>query len=418
MNPPPPESPPLSSLSPPLLLHPSQKAAIAHIRSTTLALAPAATQTIHHILRMSNLLPPAEIHAALLSAIVTQARVALHFHPDRPVTPVFADGKNKDKNNETIAQSLLDDGVYRNQFETGVSNGSLSAFRGGVRDLWERELFGGAYHNHNHHHSHSHTQEDEQGDTSSIGWRGLRPKYGALGLLGGGTSDDGPAPRFGSCYLVLKREVLARCTFTFGGSQDLPRWRGTVDCFDAVLAAVLEEAFVRESVLGMPGVVRPPELVRRVLDGGSEGVREGLKMSRNLDHYIEAQIHGEVRLDRDVEILVADPSFQEGETGGDLMALSERFGFPLRWHAGSHIGVAEVPADFRGPTMPSLAARVARDGIVDARAIGDAVRELKRNPDTWRDRGSYDEVLQELKLLWHVLVRYGRSPGTTTSSTT
>jgi hypothetical protein len=351
---------------------------------------------------MSSLLPTTEIHAALLSAIGTRARVALHFHPDRPVNVIIED---KDKDIKTIAQCLLDDGIYRNQFETGVSNGSVSAFRGGARDLWERELFGGAYH------SNSSSGGDDDGE-----WRSLRPKYGALDLLlgaGGTSADDGPAPRFGSCYLVLKQEVLARCTFTFGGSQDLPRWRGTMDCFDAVLAAVLEEAFVRESVLGMPGVVRPPELVRRLLSyGGGEGVREGLMMSRNLDHYIEAQVHGDVRLDRDVEMLVADPSFREGETGRDLVALSERFGFPLRWHAGSQIGVAEIPADFRGPTMPSLAARVARDGILDARAIGDAVRQLKRNPDTWRDRGSYDEVLQELKLLWHVLVRYGRSHDT------
>ncbi|KAK4234447.1 hypothetical protein C8A03DRAFT_18658 [Achaetomium macrosporum] len=379
-----------SPSSPPL--HPSQQGAMSHIRTAALASQPIATQTIHHILRMSNLLPPAEIHVSLLSAIRTQARVALHFHPDRPV------GDNDE--NKTIAQCLLAEGVYRNQFETGVSNGSVSAFKGGVRDLWERELFDGAYHNRNDSHD-----EEEDGE-----WRSLRPKYGALDLLGAGiTSDDGPAPRFGSCYLVLKREVLERCTFTFGGSQDLPRWRGTMDCFDGVLAAVLEEAFVREAVLGMQGV-RPPKLVRSILSwGGEDGMRKRV-MSRNLDHYIEAQVHGEVRLDRDVEMLVADPSFRGGDTGTELVALSDRFGFPLRWHAGSHIGVGEIPADFRGPTMPSLAARVARDGIVDARAIGDAVRELKRNPDVWTDRGSYDEVLQELKLLWHVLVRYGRSP--------
>jgi hypothetical protein len=63
--------------------------------------------------------------------------------------------------------------------------------------------------------------------------------------------------------------------------------------------------------------------------------------------------------------------------------------------------------DFRGSTMPSLAARVAKDGIVDAEAIGRGVGDLSRDPGAWKDRGTYAEVLQEFKLLWHVLVRFG-----------
>ena len=76
--------------------------------------------------------------------------VVLHFHPARiGVKPI------------TIAEALLEEGLYRNQFETGLSSGSLSAFPGGARDAWEGTLFGGAYH----------------GPDSSIG---DRPKYGAL----------------------------------------------------------------------------------------------------------------------------------------------------------------------------------------------------------------------------------------------
>jgi len=58
--------------------------------------------------------------------------------------------------------------------------------------------------------------------------------------------------------------------------------------------------------------------------------------------------------------------------------------------------------------MPSLAERVAISNVVDASTIGAAVRDLQAHPDDWSDRGSRDEVLQELKLLWHVLVKYGR----------
>ena len=61
--------------------------------------------------------------------------------------------------------------------------------------------------------------------------------------------------------------------------------------------------------------------------------------------------------------------------------------------------------------MPSLAERVARNGTVDAAAIGVTARKLAESPEQWSDRGTYPEVLQELKLLWHVLVRTGSPVG-------
>lgn len=64
--------------------------------------------------------------------------------------------------------------------------------------------------------------------------------------------------------------------------------------------------------------------------------------------------------------------------------------------------------DFRCPSMPSLAKRITQNHYIDANKIGSAVMELTRNPSSWRDRGTYQDVLQELKLLWHVLVRYGK----------
>ena len=58
--------------------------------------------------------------------------------------------------------------------------------------------------------------------------------------------------------------------------------------------------------------------------------------------------------------------------------------------------------------MPSLARRISTGDHIDAKLIGDAAVALKNDPGSFADRGSYDEVLQELKLLWHVLVRHGR----------
>ena len=42
-----------------------------------------------------------------------------------------------------IAEALLEQGRYKSQFETLLSNGSVSAYPGGERDLWEKRIFGG-----------------------------------------------------------------------------------------------------------------------------------------------------------------------------------------------------------------------------------------------------------------------------------
>ncbi|KAL1835029.1 hypothetical protein VTK73DRAFT_6439 [Phialemonium thermophilum] len=102
-------------------LNPSQRNAISHVRSQALSLRPDALSTIHHVLHMSNLLPAASVHAQLLAAIRRHATVAIHFHPDRPV---LGRRPSRGARPPTVVQALLEDGLYRNQFETGISNGS------------------------------------------------------------------------------------------------------------------------------------------------------------------------------------------------------------------------------------------------------------------------------------------------------
>ena len=176
---------------PEISLYPWQQQAIAHFNTYAISLRPTAITNLTEILRMSNL-PSSSLDHALVS-IRQHARIALHFHPDRPV-----EFRN-------VARGLLEEGIYKNQFETGISNGSVSAYTGGARDEWERSIFNGAYHIPGVEAAH-------------------RPKYGALDLM---RNADGPAPRFGSCFFILKPEVSARSTFTFGGSQAEPKYRGT-----------------------------------------------------------------------------------------------------------------------------------------------------------------------------------------------
>jgi hypothetical protein len=333
-----------------------------------------AKKTINHILKMSNISDKTFENA--VDKIKAHARIGLHFHPDRP-----------DSSMKSVAEALLESGIYKSQFETGLSNGSVSAYPGGERDLWEKRIFGGAY---------------QLEDTTN----NQRPKYGALNLM---LHPDGPAPRFGSCYFLLSPKVSNRSTYTYLDSHQDPKEKGTYEEFDMILAALLEEAFVRDFAIGERNLT-PVRLVNHLLVNLERPLTDPAtkKPNRNLNHYIEAQIHGDISLKEDVDLLVADPSFKKTHVGRILEQLCLKYSIQLYWHRGFALMIDEVPQDFRGPSMPSLAKRIGQNNVIDASIIGTAVMDLKRNPASWSERGAYKEVLQELKLLWHVLVRYGK----------
>jgi Protein of unknown function (DUF3626) len=88
-------------------------------------------------------------------------RVTLNFHPDRLCR------------GELVLDAICRDSLYRSQFETGTSNGGLTAFRGGGRWDWESRFFGAAY--------------DDAPAAE-------RPKYGSLNFR---RRTVGGSPRFG-----------------------------------------------------------------------------------------------------------------------------------------------------------------------------------------------------------------------------
>lgn len=258
-------------------------------------------------------------------------RVTLNFHPDR-----LLDG-------DTVLQHLARDGVYRSQFETGTSNGGLTAHPGGDRWRWEQRIFGHAY--------------DDAPAAE-------RPKYGALDHrrhpLGG-------APRFGSAHLRLTAGALERTTFCFPDSVFEPTAVATSDRFG--LFELVEHFDARP------------------LTDELEATEGGL-----LDGYIEAHVHGPVRLARDVEALVLDPSFQ----GSPIDDQATMLGVPVEWHEGRRLAVetlAEHPA-FRGPRTVEVGRRIADAGMLDAAVIGRAARSGREHP-------------QHLKRVWHCVARFG-----------
>lgn len=294
-------------------------------------------------------------------------RLTLNFHPDR----LARDGR-------TVAAGLAVDGAYRSQWITGISSGSRSAIRGGERQRFERKLFAGAY--------------DDANPSA-----GKHPAYGSFDLL---FDDHGGSPRFGSSYVVLAPLVRAQTTLCLGDSHMRPSDVGTFVEPSSLLAGLAEQAS-RHDLLGR-------DLDPGVLLQALEGTYRSGRASRTLDGYIEIQVHGGVSLTEHVEAIILDPSFRGTAVERDLMTAADKYDFELACHCGSELDANDVPDDFRGPTMPPLARKVARpDGIVDVQVIG-AAAARERFEEPTKSGDPPDSTLQQLKYLWHTLLARGR----------
>lgn len=238
-------------------------------------------------------------------------RVTLNFHPER----TGADGR-------TVIERIAAERLYRSQFETGTSNGGLTAHEGGDRWRWEQRIFGAAY----------------DGAPAAE-----RPKYGAL--------DDEPrgvggAPRFGSAHLRLTRATLGRTTFCYPDSVFEPEHLG-----------------VASAVTGLVEQARSDRAAGR-LDP--------------LDEYVEAHVHGPLDLATDVEAVVLDPCFR----GGAVEEAAAQLPCPVEWHGGFEVTVEVVRehAAYRGPEVVALAERIAADGRLDPAVVGAAAATGRHDP--------------------------------------
>ncbi|MGY2127886.1 DUF3626 domain-containing protein [Blastococcus sp. SYSU DS0617] len=285
--------------------------------------------------------PPSTLSARLAVAHVARSasgepldrslRVTLNFHPDRLV-----DGA-------TVLDRLARDGRYRSQFETGTSNGGLTAHPGGARWGWEQRMFGHAY--------------DDAPAAE-------RPKYGGLNHR---RRRIGAAPRFGSAHLRLTGAVLDRTTFCFPDSVFEPTTMATADRFGLFPLVERFEA--------------------RPLTDEIEATEGGL-----LDDYVEAHVHGPVHLAADVEAVVLDPCFRGSPTESRARAL----GVPVEWHEGRRLTVESLATHplFRGPRTVDVGRRIAEAGLLDAAIIGRAAQAAVEDP-------------QDLKRVWHCVARFG-----------
>ncbi len=332
-------------------------------------------ETLNHIFHMCDI--PMKKRFELSSVIDQHYRVAIHFHPDRI-----------DRRGNMVLKSLLEEGVYKNQFETGISNGGLSAYEGGERVQWEHDLFG---------------------DSFVRAPKVSRPKYGALDFR---LFPEGPAPRFGSCYMVLSLDVMKRSTFTFMDSNLNSNGKATFGNWDCLLAELFTGVFINELFLGKFHV-STDEVVDILFHSSSNGYDEtyfNQPVGRNLNHYVEAQIHGSIELMKDVERLVVDRSFVDSPPiRGFLNDIEAKYNIPVSWHPGFQLSSLEVPQNFRGKDMPLIARRIVGDGYLSVRELGGISERYMKNSEAVSMELGHPDPLQAIKYLWHILVKFGHS---------
>ncbi len=233
-------------------------------------------------------------------------RVTLQFHPDWPFR------------GERVVEALAREGRYRSQFETGTSNGGLTAHPGGDRWRWESRLFEGRY---------------DDADPAT------RPVYGALDRR-----DDphGGSIRFGSAYLVVGGHALERSTFCYPDSVFEPEHLGGPERIEELVA--LADAAAAE---------HDP-----------------------LDDYVEAHVHDGVDLAQDVEAIVLDPCFRDGPVHEAAATMP----CEVRFHPGFRVATAGLDPGYRGSGPVALAQSLGV--VLTPDVIGDAARTGDHDPQS------------------------------------
>lgn len=224
-------------------------------------------------------------------------RITLNFHPDRQ------------NNGIQILDALLQEGVYRSQYETGTSNGGLTAHPGGDRWSWESRMFGAAYDN---------SKPSE------------RPKYGSLNYK---NSTYGGSPRFGSSYFRLTEQCLDRATFCYPDSVFSPEDFGTSAHMSLVEIAKSDSKDF-------------------------------------LDDYIEAHVHGVLNISTDIEALVLDPSFKGAVIEETAKRLPCKLEWHEGYHL--PVDLLTKNPDYRGQEYVDLGVELAQKGVITPKIIGDA----------------------------------------------
>jgi len=306
--------------------------------------------------------------------LLYECDVTVNFHPDR-----FSN------NGKLIIENLLVDGEYHNQYKTGTSNGGRTAYINGDRDLWEKRLFNGVYHN---------------GELEMI----CRPKYGALNIH---NYIDGASARFGSCFFTLKPHVVNRCTFAFGDSSTEPDTIGTSKQFYGIINALLSCIDGKCTLLNKE-VFTIKQAVDYILS-----MQKGCitTFGRNLDDCIETHIHGRLSLLEDVDSFYIDEHFIGTNIEALAKMLAYRYDVKLCYIPKRQLPISKIDDEWKGTLVRPLAERINNKfggkGLLNTILIGVASRDSVLYPEDWLDIGTEYELFQNFKYLWHYIAYFG-----------
>jgi len=181
-----------------------------------------------------------------------------------------------------ILEWIAMDGYIKNQFESSTSQGLLDA---GTRDRLEDRLFG---------------IPTGESDPSK------RPIYGYLGADDGSSDEGDSVQTYGAVAVRLKDDVKERTTFTVGDSLDANyEYRGSSkETYPlggvAAMANVAPQPVLHPSSLAYDFGLKSNFENKTTVDEFERAKGIGGLAKHGIDHYVEAQIHGGVRMS-DVE---------------------------------------------------------------------------------------------------------------------
>lgn len=285
-------------------LNDTQQAVLADVKTKAAGRSDAARAALLQVAQRNGY-SEAEVDQAL-AYIKDKAPVTINFHPDKALkqqtsagygrTGAAADMKYEvavDRETSRLVDAFMVDGHYKNQFETGITSGSNSAYPGGSRDRWEETIFEKGYH--------GHTLIPAE-----------RPKYGAMNAA---NNPKGPAGHYGSSYFVLKPGAKDRITFTPKNSSGCQAAHvGTADHFQHVLKDASNFKEIMEVALG-----------RKEFSTASGW------------GYLEAQVHGPIEFDKDIAAVVIDKKFAGTEYEDKLRKFAKMKGIDVQWQDGQKI---------------------------------------------------------------------------------
>lgn len=171
---------------------------------------------------------------------------------------------------ETLTDSLIADTHYRNLFEVRGNNHA--------RIKWENTLFGNIYN-----------------DTTPFD----RVKYGPVNI-NHDTKGVNSAYGYGNSYMVLRNEVKTRTSFVFGDSSLGQIHMCTFDGYYHLLYYI------------------PDDSLKHIMD---LAIGKAPTTPFNMQ-YVEAQYHGPIRLDMDIDKLVINSAYANN---GDIMNKVDQF---------------------------------------------------------------------------------------------